>query len=344
MGFYSILVVRKVEGFGGNSKPGRYAPGGIPITEKPKRYTLMVLPNQGTGSSRALGFSSTAVVVAVLLVVAATATLTWFIATYRENNTELGELRYLHEVAETQRQQISALQQEFLELTERLRQSELVAADALQMLDREGLLKQSFGADLSVASPIRVATLSSRDGLSSPRQLLDRDLGTALCALEGVTEGLDERLCTLCLESDALLEEAAQAVDYFRAKPNLWPVVGRVSSEFGSRKHPITGCKDYHEGIDIAAAYGTPIIASADGVVTFSGYKSGYGYMVSVSHKYGFGTLYAHCSRLRVKLGQEVKRGDVVADVGQSGSATGPHVHYEVLVNGRWTDPRGYLP
>lgn len=118
-----------------------------------------------------------------------------------------------------------------------------------------------------------------------------------------------------------------------------------ISSEFGYRTDPFTGQRKGHSGLDIGAAKGTPIRAALDGTVLFVRYKTtGYGYHLAIDHGGGFITLYAHCSKILVTEGQVVKAGDIIAQVGSTGRSTGPHLHFEVRVNGEMKNPRSYLP
>lgn len=121
------------------------------------------------------------------------------------------------------------------------------------------------------------------------------------------------------------------------------PTVGRISSEFGNRFHPIDKKTKFHGGIDIAAPRGTPINAAADGIVKFSGRKGGYGNMVIIEHADGRITRYAHADKLLVKKGDKVSMGDQIATVGSTGKATGPHLHFEVRVNGKPVNPFSVL-
>lgn len=121
------------------------------------------------------------------------------------------------------------------------------------------------------------------------------------------------------------------------------PVNGPMTSGFGMRFHPILKRRRMHAGIDFGARQGTPIHASADGIVIAATYTQGYGNMVIIDHGGGISTLYGHCSRISVGGGQRVKRGDVVGAVGSTGLATGPHLHFEVRVNGRPVNPLGRL-
>jgi len=125
--------------------------------------------------------------------------------------------------------------------------------------------------------------------------------------------------------------------------PNLQPVGGFFSDGFGWRTDPIDGSREFHKGIDIVAAPGTPVHAAADGLVTTAGRTAGYGSMIQLSHGYGMATRYGHLSKLLVTPGQRVKRGDVIGLVGSSGRSTGPHLHYEVFRAGNQVDPRKFL-
>lgn len=125
--------------------------------------------------------------------------------------------------------------------------------------------------------------------------------------------------------------------------PTIWPSTGRISAGFGNRSDPFTGREAFHEGLDIAAAYGSSIKAAAAGKVVTAGVISGYGNAVILSHGNGLNTLYGHASKLLVKVGQSVKKGQVIAKVGSTGRSTGPHLHFEVLVNNSPVDPMKYL-
>ncbi|MFL6784345.1 MAG: M23 family metallopeptidase [Sphingomicrobium sp.] len=117
------------------------------------------------------------------------------------------------------------------------------------------------------------------------------------------------------------------------------PVSGRVTSGFGSRFHPILGYRRMHSGLDLAAAYGSPIVAAADGRVVSAGWSGGYGQMVRIAHNGGVQTMYGHMSRIVAHSGAAVRQGQLIGYVGSTGLSTGPHLHYEVLKNGRAVNP-----
>ncbi|MFQ5831054.1 MAG: M23 family metallopeptidase [Candidatus Methylomirabilia bacterium] len=125
--------------------------------------------------------------------------------------------------------------------------------------------------------------------------------------------------------------------------PSRWPVRGSVKSSFGWRRSPWTSAREFHNGLDISAKRGTPIKAPAPGRVTFAGRRGDYGLTVILSHANAIKTVYAHLKRLKVRTGQQVKRGQTIGLSGNSGRSTGPHLHYEIVVKGRAVNPRAYL-
>ncbi|MCG6908168.1 MAG: peptidoglycan DD-metalloendopeptidase family protein [Desulfobacteraceae bacterium] len=125
--------------------------------------------------------------------------------------------------------------------------------------------------------------------------------------------------------------------------PTILPAKGWISSRFGYRKSPFGGRREFHKGVDIAAKNRSPVVATADGVVTFSGAKAAYGKTIVIDHGHGIVTSYAHLSKTLVKAGRHVKRGDTVGLVGSTGRSTGPHLHYEVRLNGMPVNPQKYV-
>jgi murein DD-endopeptidase MepM/ murein hydrolase activator NlpD len=160
----------------------------------------------------------------------------------------------------------------------------------------------------------------------------------------------EEQVDVLLRKADLIqqsLEEAISSIEADSRKwahyPSIIPAQGYISSHFGKRSHPIYHVSQYHNGIDISTAEGDPIIAPADGKVVMVKHQIGYGLTVAIDHGYGMMTRFAHCSASKVKRGQQVKRGDIIAQVGQSGITTGPNLHYEVYVDGRARDPMNFI-
>ena len=139
------------------------------------------------------------------------------------------------------------------------------------------------------------------------------------------------------LPDNVCLEQALLGFDY------CTPVVGTLTSDFGYREHPVEGEERFHYGIDIGAATGTEIGCFADGTVTAVGESSSYGKYITVTHEGGYSTLYAHCSRILAASGASVKEGDVIAEVGETGIATGPHLHFELHQGSQYLNPIYYV-
>lgn len=128
-----------------------------------------------------------------------------------------------------------------------------------------------------------------------------------------------------------------------RHTPSIRPATGWISSGYGYRRDPFTHKVRWHGGIDISAPRGTPIVATADGIVSYVGRRGGMGRVVEVDHGYGFSTMYGHCSVIRVRKGESVTRGQLIALMGSSGRSTGSHVHYEVRVSATPVNPKHYF-
>lgn len=154
--------------------------------------------------------------------------------------------------------------------------------------------------------------------------------------IKSVATDLEEKLHELdqyILDKESIL----------RSTPSIMPTAGWITSYFGHRISPTAGVLKMHEGLDIGASYGTPIKTPADGIVTYAGRKPGFGLFVQVDHGYGIETIYAHAQEIITKNGEQVKRGDLLARVGSTGGSTGPHLHYEVRVNGIPVDPLYFI-
>ena len=146
------------------------------------------------------------------------------------------------------------------------------------------------------------------------------------------------------------VESVGEIKDYLRTQRDIYvatpkgsPVVGKISSHYGQREHPRSGEENFHSGIDLSSSPGNPVKATADGIVSFSGWSGGSGNLVVLEHGHGFSTFYAHNRSIPVKVAKKVKRGDIIGYVGSTGYSTGPHVHYEIWKDGKPINPVNYL-
>jgi murein DD-endopeptidase MepM/ murein hydrolase activator NlpD len=142
---------------------------------------------------------------------------------------------------------------------------------------------------------------------------------------------------------ETLLQYLEKQKSILNCTPSICPAKGWISSSFGYRKNPFTGRREMHRGLDIANHKGTPIIAPAEGVVTYVGRKGLLGNIVEINHGHGFITRYGHISKALTQKGQKVKRGEEIAQIGTTGRSTGPHLHYEVRLNGIQVNPQKYI-
>lgn len=240
------------------------------------------------------------------------------------------------------------------------RQNEFLVADLQRMEEVVGQLSESIAGISERDRRFRLlAGLSDLDpevrqvGIGGPgsssigeEPLLDLDIQVG-SQMFGVNSDLNR----LLRQSNLLkvsLGEASKAMESHQEKlagyPSIDPTNGWLSSSFSqNRWHPLLNVRRPHEGIDISAPRGTPVVATADGVVTYAGFRPGFGWTVEIDHGSGIKTRYAHNEKnLKARVGDKVRRGDVIAFVGASGLAKGPHVHYEVLENGRAVNPENY--
>ena len=165
-----------------------------------------------------------------------------------------------------------------------------------------------------------------------------------------VSSGVEQLEQQLTEEQSSMagLESSVKEYDALRAAtPSIWPVAdngeGFISSHFGWRTSPTSGRNEFHEGLDIGVYYGTPVLATANGRVKFAGWRTGYGHTIDIDHGFGYVTRYAHLQQIKVREGEEVKRGELIGLSGNSGTSTGPHLHYEVILNGTPRNPLNYI-
>ncbi len=170
------------------------------------------------------------------------------------------------------------------------------------------------------------------DGIDSRLATLDRNLNI-------LDKELEERESAV----NKVLKDLKNTVHVLDHTPSVWPVSGRITSNFGLRKDPFTGVSKRHNGLDLKAYTGQPVKATAAGKVIFSGWSSGYGYKVEIEHGNGYRSVYAHNSKLAVKYGQQVKKGQVVCYAGSTGRSTAPHLHFEIKKSGTPMNPSTVL-
>ncbi len=291
-------------------------------------YTLMVVPHRGNKVYRyqmPIRFVKACLAAVGAVAVFAAVGFIHYQYTLHQAQAELEELQRLRSVNVAQATQLNQLAKNTAILQEEMSKLNQLDAEVRRLLNKEELPGTSrSGINRSTAprggegGPVVQPQAAELTGLVQELQISAKARGESLANLR---ESLRERNARVA------------------ATPSIWPTEGVVTSRFGWR----WGGSDWHPGIDVAADSGTPIVATADGVVVASGWNGGYGRQVIVDHGYGITTSYAHNSENVVSVGQKVKKGQLVAYMGSSGFSTGPHVHYEVKVNGTAVNPASFL-
>ncbi len=183
------------------------------------------------------------------------------------------------------------------------------------------------------------------DDLRSEKDKIISELNSDIKALEAEEKRMEADYQAIQNELNAALSSGGKTKSNYSGGKFCWPsaVSQRITSPYGYRPHPISGGKKLHRGIDIGAGLGTNVLAAEAGTVVTAGWNNSYGYYITINHGNGYVTLYAHNSKLLVSKGATVSRGQVIAKCGSTGNSTGPHIHFEVSLNGKLQDPMNYF-
>lgn len=275
----------------------------------------------------------------------------WSVIGQIERNRELTvELRKANNQLEIYKERLNAIEESLLRVQSFATRVKIIT----NLESRESFVKNNLDQPPNSSDTIPPPT-TQEDSLN----LLENESNPATIhpvqdpveiAIEGDKQRLKDTLdrvqdVTLKTETELyeLYELLADQRAFLASLPTRRPAVGYFTNGFGIRRSPYGDSDKMHEGVDIANRPGTPIRAPANGTIAFSGFKPGYGNTIIIDHGYGLESWYAHSSRLLAKNGQAVKRGDTIAQMGSTGSSTGPHLHYEVHVNGIPVDPITYI-
>jgi len=297
-----------------------------------RRYTIVVA-DRTTGAVRRITISARPVI-AAMCAVASLPVLIGVGAAWKAR-TDVASLYATHETLEAENAS-------YRSATESLAGE----IDALQAAIKELGAKSTLDPALAKAMnrlPALVKARAMGGGTTAPRSTASADDYTSALSALATPEDTFGLLRNLLGGLQSRLLDVKKTVDrrnaLATATPSLWPIKGWITSTMGYRQDPITGDADFHPGLDISGDKGDPVYVTAAGTVKETGYQNGYGNLITVDHGFGLQTRYGHLLSYSVKPGQTVKRGDVIGRVGATGRATGYHLHYEVLANGRLLNP-----
>jgi len=292
-----------------------------------KFFSLIIVPHS-KGKFKTITLSEKKVRILVGIITFLFIALTVFLIDYFSMNVTRQKYKELWEENISQRETITKYKVSLNKLKTTIQDFENYAKKINVMA---GLKSPEVLEELGVGGGDR----NTGQEMSSPNYLQDKGLINAERISEKA-EGINKNLNTL-------VRFFEQQTTKLASTPTIWPTTGWLTSAFGSRIDPFTGKKTFHYGIDIASSFGNPIKATADGFISHLKREKIGGNTVVISHGGGYTTVYCHLSKFKVKLGQKVKRGDIIGLVGQTGKALGPHVHYEVRVNGKAVNPYYYI-
>ncbi len=292
-----------------------------------KGWTILLVPSSGGGEVRQWSVTRRRVRIAVTTAAAVGGALVVAFG------VQLGTLdRVIQHSALVE--EISALRLQIAETDERLAALEPLI-ERVRAFD-EQLRGLSGRGMLPGTGPLDAEDLAAREAWIAGVVPISTGPSEGVNAVADALEGLD-----LAGMDDAI----DRWTDRTAAMPEVWPAEGTVTSGFGYRRNPFGHIEwKYHGGLDIGASYGSAIYATNDGLITFAGWDSGHGKTVDLDHASGVSSRYCHASQILVEQGQEVLAGQVIALVGSTGISTGPHLHYELYLDGERVDPRPYLP
>lgn len=268
-----------------------------------------------------------------LIFVSAALVLTWGVRDYRAIKAKIPRLGQLEKENEQQRLQLVALTQKIDQISGKLIE--------LNKFDQK--LKTMVNLKTSEDNSQFLGIGGSDPSLLNPDYTIEKAHQKLVRLMHKSLDNLDTEISIQANEKEELYKFLENQKTMLASTPSIWPTRGWISSGFGYRISPFTNEKEFHKGIDICTRINTPIIAPADGVVSLAGRNHAMGKMLTINHSYGVKTRYGHLSKILVKKGQYVKRGQEIALVGNTGRTTGPHLHYEVYLNGLPVNPFRYI-
>ncbi len=305
-----------------------------------KKITIVVVP-EGPRKIRQIKIPRFWAFSLVLLFLSACVSLTWVIKDYLSIKRNLPHFSSLQEENTLQKQQITSLTGKVEAINQKMTE--------LKEFDRK--VRAMVSMDPAKGSGIEsggeqqqfIGIGGSDSSLGSSNSPSERGHKKLVRMMYRALDNLDSDISVQKDEKAELMRLLDRQKSILASTPSVWPARGWVSSGFGYRLSPFTNEKELHRGLDICARKGAPVIAPADGVVSYVELDPGYGRTVIINHGYGLNTMYAHLDKVHVKKGQAVRRHQEIAQVGDSGRTTGAHLHYEIQLNGLPVNPLRYI-
>lgn len=297
-----------------------------------KKYTIVILPD-GTRKIRQIKIPRLLVFFLSIVFIASCGVLGWGFSDYKQIKTEIPELAQKKHENEQLKAQLASLVQKYDRVNGQMAE--------YKKLDDKLRIMVNLETDESGSQFIGIG--GSNPALLDPEYTVEKAHKKLIKLMHRSLDNLETEISMQIEQKSELYEFLDERKSMLACTPSIRPTKGWISSRFGQRVSPFTNQKEFHNGLDISARMGTPILAPADGIVESAGTNYGFGKILTVNHGYGFKTVYAHLSKFLVKKGEKVKRGQEIAQMGNTGRSTGTHLHYEVHLNGVPVNPLQYI-
>lgn len=297
-----------------------------------KKITIVILP-EGNKKVRQLRIPRVLILLSILIILSASSILAWGIRDYRVVKKEIPRLAKLQKENQDQKVQLAALAHRIDQMSRKMVKlkefdNKLKLMVNLKPSEDNNQFLGIGGSDPAPGGAGYESEIARKKLVRLMHQSLD-NLDTEISIQDG--------------EKAELINYLENQKSILACTPSIWPTKGWISSKFGYRLSPFTNEREFHRGIDICNRMKAKVVAPADGVVTSVGSDYGYGRLLRINHDHGLMTSYAHLQKILVKKGEQIKRGQEIALVGKSGRTTGPHLHYEVHLNGVPVNPLRYI-
>ncbi|MCX5848236.1 MAG: M23 family metallopeptidase [Deltaproteobacteria bacterium] len=293
-------------------------------------FTLMIIPNRKSGVKKISvpkAFIRN-VLIASVVIILVTLYVVYDYASIKRDRAELARLREQTKQQSQQFQDLAMKIDSFSDRMEELRQVDKNIRTLAYETNRDKKIPLGIGGP---------------DNETKIKSLLNQDQQKIIVGMRKGIEKLNEDANEREKSFNELLGFLHEQKSILASTPSVWPVKGWVTSEFGVRESPFRSGTEFHKGLDISTRFGKEIVAPADGIVIISARDSQDGNFIRIDHGHGFTTAFCHLSRMAVKQGVRVKRGDIIGYVGDTGRSTGSHLHYSVFVNSIPVNPKKYL-
>jgi murein DD-endopeptidase MepM/ murein hydrolase activator NlpD len=299
----------------------------------PSKKITIIFVSDGARKTKQLKIPKIFILFLPLFIIAAVILFAWVFSDYQTVKTQIPRLAHLQKENKHQKVQLANLSQKIDHINRKM----------IKLKKFDSKLRVLVNLETGEDNTQFLGIGGSDPTVLNPDYTVEKAHKKLVRLMHHSLDDLDTEISVQMQNKAELYKFLQEQKSMLACTPSIWPVKGWVSSDFGYRKSPFTNLKEFHKGLDISSHMKTPIIAPADGVVSSVSTSHNFGRYIHISHGYGLKTVYGHLAKSLVKKGQSVKRGQTIALLGNTGRTTGPHLHYEVHLNGVQINPLRYI-